>query len=890
MANAEHSPDRFRWKRFSKNKKKASKVQLNDDNIAQWMKRVEMASELAVSEVFPRRRRAPDKRMSSQAMALQSMEQLYDHDEAYSEAQDLLNDWMNRNVRLELGVGEDEDEEEESVVTSGTYTSPAPPTAFLQSNFDDLYSYLDQDAEESVVHNILQELMEKEVVDSGMVEDLFLCTESTKTRRKNPLVTMEMRHQMVRENRARHNAARLRQQQEKELCRQAREEAQQREQEEQHRRKLEVQQQEELLQQEVVRLRRRMEEQRILDQRAQLMERERRDKKKLVLAPPSADLSPGRPNMQQEERKQLRRLQVVQARVHMLNLRCLQKHFSEWYSTVLERRVQTGKAAALCDWRNQLRAWRGWRSVVWARRAEREATRTEEELRAEKRRCQVALESDRRRLLRQFLSGWRVWAQAERSRRDLLFQQEEMQRKMTAFIGAATSGKLGASNAPLTAPSPPETTLTPTQPQTGQQGVEPTISDPPPAVLGDCLPLPNTPPTQAWQVTRRHTAVSMEDLQQVGQGVAPQRWGREEQRRMEQQRTIAEQHRRLREQRHQINLLLEEQRRLGLQQKEQRKSGLQRQAQKAPPPHPTHQSPTPPAGPSCTQQETVVAHSAPKTTLHPPPCPLVTAMEERARQRAERRREVEEVKRQKEDEKQALMRAELEQRQREEEEERKRKAEKRKEEKRQQREREMEKQHRVEQELKMQVRAVEHHRRVLLRQRGLAPWKRLLEKSHFHSQLAQDHHRVSLLRCCLLSWVQITAESLAEKEACATHLYQHTLLRRSLHFWLKLKDHSAAQEMQAERCFQAQTLRRTFMALLDHTTRERFAAWDREKQALEYWHRCMVRRCFQAWQGLPLLLRQEKEKEARRKHLRRQVADILPDFQCSPEGGARVGL
>lgn len=63
----------------------------------------------------------------------------------------------------------------------------------------------------------------------------------------------------------------------------------------------------------------------------------------------------------------------------------MQKHFSAWYSVVLEKRVRLGKAAALCDWRRQLRVWRAWRALVWVRRREREAERIEEELRLENR-------------------------------------------------------------------------------------------------------------------------------------------------------------------------------------------------------------------------------------------------------------------------------------------------------------------------------------------------------------------------------------------------------------------------------------------------------------------------------------------------------------------------
>lgn len=62
---------------------------------------------------------------------------------------------------------------------------------------------------------------------------------------------------------------------------------------------------------------------------------------------------------------------------------CMHKHFSAWYSAVLEKRVLLGKAAALCDWRMRLRAWRAWRALVWLGREEREVRRTEHELRLE---------------------------------------------------------------------------------------------------------------------------------------------------------------------------------------------------------------------------------------------------------------------------------------------------------------------------------------------------------------------------------------------------------------------------------------------------------------------------------------------------------------------------
>ncbi|XP_061093487.1 coiled-coil domain-containing protein 191 isoform X2 [Conger conger] len=786
MAHAGHNPVCFRWKRLTKNKAVASKVQFNDGDIAKWRKKVEMASELALSEVFPSQKTA-SKRRNSQAVMLQNIEQLHDHDEAYSEAQDLLNNWMSRKLHLELEVEEDKD----TVITRETDSLFAPPSPFRQhSNFDDLYSHLDQEAEDCAVHNVLQELMELEMVDSGVAEDLMSDMERKKTRKNNALVPMEMRHQLVRDSQAQRDAEHLKQQ-ERKFLKEVKEKAQRRERQEQRRRRQEERQQEELLQQEVVQLRRKMVEQRNLEQRARLMKRESQNKKTLILASPPPDLVPTVPKMQQvqeqQKREELSRLHVVQSKVHMLNLRILQNHFSKWYSTALERRVQMGNAAALHDWRSQLRVWREWRSLVWAGRKEREARSTEEELRSENRRCQVALENDRWRLLRRCLHAWRILVQAEQNRQDLFNQQEETQHKIAALINAAKSGKLGASNTVPSAPYPslPTTTVPPETTSTQSQGVD---------------------------------------------GV-PQRFGRKEERCKEQQGIVAEQCQHLREQRRQ--LLLEEQRLLKHQRKEQGMVGKKQQSQSTPRPCPDPEEL--PEGPRCVQQVAMVVHSAPETSLQPRPSSLVTAMEERARQRAERKRELKEMKRRKEEERQTLMRVEEEQRQQERNEEKKREAEMRREKRRQLREREIERQHKAEQEKQMFDKAVEHHHRALLLHHGLIPLKRLLKKSHTQNQLAQAQYRASLQRRFLLIWLQAAGKSVAEKEARATHMYQHILLRRILHFWLKMKEYAVVQKMQAEQFCQTRILHRTLMSLQDHVANERFAAWDKERQAKEHW-------------------------------------------------------
>ncbi len=44
----------------------------------------------------------------------------------------------------------------------------------------------------------------------------------------------------------------------------------------------------------------------------------------------------------------------------------------------------------------------------------------------------------------------------------------------------------------------------------------------------------------------------------------------------------------------------------------------------------------------------------------------------------------------------------------------------------------------------------------------------------------------------------------------------------------------------------------------------------------------LSKKCFAGWRRLPVVLREEKERDARREQLRRKVAEILPDFHSSP--------
>ncbi|XP_035813965.2 coiled-coil domain-containing protein 191 isoform X2 [Amphiprion ocellaris] len=805
-------------------------------------------------------------------------------------AKALLGDWLSSKLRLELEM-----EDEDDLMCSAEKTNPsavtnAQPPALNYNNFDDFYNCLAEEEEQSAVNSFLQGLMEQEVLDSEMIEELALDAQQMRKKLRDPVITMEARHQQVRENRARREAERLRQQREREAQRGSREEAKRRERDEEMRKKQEERRQEEMLQQEMVRLRRQMEERRGLEQLVRQREREKAEVQRAARSLQSA------PTLTKQQQKDTERLyeEKIQGKVNMSNLKCLQRHFSGWYSVVLDRRLRMGKALALCDWKRQLKAWRVWRAVVWAQQKQREVARTEEALRTENRQCQLAVESDRRRLLRRCLSEWQVWCRMEKEQKELLAQQQETKRKMAALISAASTGKIKATEtpnyqlnmAPPEAPSQPETTDKEDQQR----------SDTEASAVHQDQPLVGSVarPSQPWQVTRRHAAPTSTQLRQAQQrredggftcsksSVSP--GSRFENRHVAQQQIITQQRKLLKVQQEQIVRLKEEQNRMGLELELEKTAQLAQLAvrggsrPKSRDFEPKEQRALRVTGEPDDQR----APSRKAVTLQTCPHPIITAMEARARQRAERRKEIEELKRRKEEEKLAEMKAAEEQRQREEEEEKRKEAEKRKEEKRLEKEREEEKQRQMTRQKELLKLARQHYNRTLLLRRGLAPWKRLIHFRQANMELAESHHNLFLLRRCVLGWQQSARESLSEKEASADQLHQHFLLRRSLSCWKRLKDRRVIEEEQAERFYRTRTLRRFLLALLDHVTQERLVDWDREELAQEHNNRRMLQRYFLAWRQLPCLLRKEREREERREKLGRKVTEVLPDFCSHP--------
>ncbi|KAK2859493.1 hypothetical protein Q5P01_004113 [Channa striata] len=891
-----HNAQLFSWKKRAKSKS-TEKTHMKNDDIDRWRKR------LLYLKSF---RKKPHSEISGLTVALQSSDQLKDHDEAYSEAQALLGDWVNSTSWMEL-----ESEEEDDLIVSLKSRRPvaltsSQPTTQQYDNFNDLYKCLAEQEEHTAVDSFLQNLMEQEVLDFGMMEQLSVNVQQTISKFRNPIITMEARQQQVRENRARQEAKRERQQREREAQLAAREEAKRRETEREMRKKQEARRQEELMQQEMVRLRRQMEERRALEQLNRQREREQGERQRAARNLPSTPTLPTK--QEQQKTEQLYKEQKIQTMVQMSNLKCLQRHFSGWYLVMLNQRLQMGKVLAICDWKRQLRAWRAWRTLVLATQKQREVARTEKDLQDENRRCQLAAESDRRRLLRRCLNEWHLWCRMEQEQRELLAQQQKTQHKMAALINAVSTGKLKAAGTNVSQPviAPQKTRNLPEMAWEEGDKRSSTLSPDTSALnLDQTSVITVTHPNQPWRVKQKHVARPPAEVHmalQKGEGGGFRcskrptlSGGRFENRHAAQQQIIAQQRKLLKEQQGQIARLKEEQSMIGLELEMEKTTQLAKllvQNGSRPNSHSVnltgsevrslHYSKICRA--DCVTGEPDSLHTPPRKAViyQTSPHPAITAMEVRARQRAERKKEIEELKKKKEQAKLAELKAAEEQRLREEEEEKHKAAEKKREEKRLEKEKEEERQKQQKRQQELLKLACEHYRIILLLRRGLAPWKRLIQLRQANTQLAESHHNLFLLRRCTLGWQQSASKSVSEKEASADQLHRRFLLQRSLNCWKRLKDWRMNQEEQARHFHRCYTLRRFLLALLDHATEQKLVEWDQLELAQEHNKRRLLKQCFLAWTQIPCLQRKEREREGRREKLGRKVAKVLADFCTNP--------
>ncbi|XP_041066533.1 coiled-coil domain-containing protein 191 isoform X2 [Carcharodon carcharias] len=909
----------------------AWKAQPNMDphDIQNWIKRVERASECAVAEVFPSKKSKINPKTNGYVIAMETIDQLHDHDDAYTEAQELLHEWMNSKIRPELEY--EETEELESYINNSeerTYSPEVTSRMPAYEKFDELYSYLEQEKESAAAQTFLQQLLETKVVESGILEDLGVEEERQQKKYKDPRLSMEARHQQVRENRLKRQSKLEQQKQEKAMKKFAHVKAQRLLREEDRRKALQAKKEEELIKKEMVQLRKEMMERRCIMEETKRLEREHLDKEKkqkLMIHKKVKQALMELQEQQDQERckiEHLRIMQQVKARIKAYQLQCLQKHFSIWYKLVLERRIKMGKARALFDWKSQLRAFQAWRTYTWGRKLEQEVQRTEMELREEKRKNQLATECNRKHRLSYCFTNWQLWCKAEKEKRELEASKEETKQKMAALLDSACSGKLSADSSRVSKCISETQQVDPAQEVEEENKQDPSPINSRVKESSKTQQIRVASPKYAWQVTHKHAALNSEERAHIQDASKISNWyqgsqtpnsptagrmiqhcqGIFEHRHRFQQQLIEKQKKQLQEQQKTIAELQDNQHLTILQEEAKLASALTvaignavQMVQTQASPHGRKQSGNAQpkmkgtavhisrlSGPSSAEESNCSRTSTNYSkTIHNliSPHPIVKAMEERAKQRLARRKKLEEIKRKKEQEKLAYLRAEEEERERQLQAEKQASLEKKIEERRLQRQREVEKQLRLEKEKEFQSAAEKHHQHFLLQKRGLEPWKKLVEISKQNMKLAEDYYTSLILHLCLRNWHQSVTESLAEKSFKAEKVYHGILLKRCFKNWLKCKDYCNIMEEKARQHYLTVLRRSTFIAWFGYVTEEKVASWEKERIGAEHNQRRIVKTAFKAWKSLPILIKEEIKKEERIKHLRKKVAEILPDFQ-----------
>ncbi|XP_061049081.1 coiled-coil domain-containing protein 191 isoform X1 [Eubalaena glacialis] len=907
LAPQERSSSRKRsglngWKQFTR-KPSPTKPVFDPDNVEYWIKRVEKASEFSVSKAFSAGNSDLSRRLWGQIVDLETPEQIEDHDEVYAEAQELVNDWLDTKLKQELASDGDGDAED-----TVSHIPPVPEAnGYLKyDKFDDLCGYLEEEDESTTFQKFIDHLLHKDLVDSGILEDLGMNENQDKKWQKDPHLTMEMRHKQVKENRLRREKELERQRIEKTLKKSAFLEAQYLVQEEKKRKALEAKKEEEEIQREMVKLRRE-----IIERRRTVEEAWKIEKKKQEENSPknpekgmfqSVHILLDEEKMAKERKKKLKELLI---QTFKENHQCQKRYFSAWHKLILDHRIKLGKAGTLSDWKLQLKVLRAWRDYTRSQKLGRETQAMENDLREENRKQQLATDYNRKQVLRHHFTEWQHWHRAEIQKRELAVTKEETRKKMNELLKAASLGKLSA-NVSSSISLLEEATAMEDTPRNGEVAAVPPLLEKPPSGSNGYVPSPHLgrPTKDILQAplqnvpldtsdTKPHKALDVEPSQQPGnkeklrissQKAEPMCMGHFHNRHIFQQQLIEKQKKKLQEQQKTI-LELRESQRLA----EARRAAGHANTQSCLLSNPGEDerkrtcqvlpnSPVASPGTEGSRSDSRSSLSGPRRNPRQlmAPHPILKAMEERAVQRAERRRILAERKKKKEEEKLAQLKAQEEERRKREAEEKEAQLEKKREEKRLKKMKELEKQKRIKRNQQLEAIAKEHYESVLLRKKGLEPWKRLRMQSKQNLQVAKGHHSLALQRKCLLTWFQWSQESLARKMAKADQFYSQILLRRVIRSWLQyLTD--LEEEVQTLCVHFLQ--KKIFRAWYNVVREARIDFQNKHRVAEEHSDRRILWITFQTWKKFAKFTKEERGKEERREQLRRKVAEILPDFQ-----------
>ncbi|KAL0267520.1 UNVERIFIED_CONTAM: hypothetical protein PYX00_009769 [Menopon gallinae] len=177
--------------------------------------------------------------------------------------------------------------------------------------------------------------------------------------------------------------------------------------------------------------------------------------------------------------------------------------------------------------------------------------------------------------------------------------------------------------------------------------------------------------------------------------------------------------------------------------------------------------------------------------------------------------------------------------------------------------------------------AQQHYTRYLMRRIGFNPWLSLIRNRQRLMEEAAELSEVMVLKKCLTYWRQYTSEQLKIKYEQADQVYNSILLRNTLRTLIIDYNESIKKFQSAVDWADAKLLEKAFENWLEWTRQERRELVRKEEIANSFYGRKLLKKWFIQWTYFPEYMKNEKEKEKRKRVWQRKVQEFLPDYQPS---------
>ncbi|XP_029636518.1 coiled-coil domain-containing protein 191-like isoform X1 [Octopus sinensis] len=374
-----------------------------------------------------------------QSLAQMTLDQLRHHDEAQKEAEDLLNDWVQKSLYDSNLADKDN-----LYVIDNKELEEVPCKDYLDIYETD--SRLDFNEDEAL-ETVLQNMLKKELVPKRIFSNLGL---DNSKQQHDPSVKMELRRQQVKENRLKRENDINQKRQEQQMKKEAHLKAYQRIMKEERLKAIKHQQEEREIQKQMAAIRRQM--------LAEKKEQKGKKQEQIQLTndcpqQPATEITPHKnfssieqcTTMAKTEQK-MAKYEALKVKQKAINIQILQRHFMAWTSVILQKRVRYGKVSALADWKLLLRHWNAWKSLSMQNKMEKELQVHQQNMRECQRKDKMAGEHYITKLMKKCFWTWQLYLHREKECQRLKLSQKETKVKMEKLLIAAASGKINVVN------------------------------------------------------------------------------------------------------------------------------------------------------------------------------------------------------------------------------------------------------------------------------------------------------------------------------------------------------------------------------------------------------------------------------------------------------------